>query len=203
VARHLRVARGDVVAEVGCGTGLLAAFAAAHGASRVWASDVDPACVELARRTAAANALPQVQARCGALLDPIPRSERIDLVVAVLPQKPATVEFSTRYAGGTDGADLIVALAREAAERLQPAGRLVLYHHSVAAPGRVGGALDAAYDWRVVASRARWISRRLYANLAPGMLGHALALCEAGVIRIRECGPWLVWESRVIEAVRR
>jgi methylase of polypeptide subunit release factors len=203
VAQHLRVAPGSAAAEVGCGTGVLAMVAARRGARRVWATDVDAQCVALLRAAALENRLPQVRAEAGSLLAPVPRSERLDLVVAVLPQKPALVRFSQRYAGGADGAELLVALVDAAAARLRRGARLVLYHHSLAAPSRVEAALGRAFVWRTVAERIRCLSREHYASLAPGMLDHLLALAGRGTIQVEERGAFLLWTCRVLEAVRR
>jgi precorrin-6B methylase 2 len=203
VARHLRVERGSVVAEIGCGTGVLAMCAARRGAVRVWATDVDPECVALMRAGAAENRLLQVRTAVGSLLDPVPAGERLDLVVAVLPQKPTLVQFSQRFAGGPDGADLVIAGIDAAAARLHAGARLVLFHHTLAAPARVEESLGRAFDWRVLGERLRCVSREHFAGLAPGMLEHALDLAAHGTIRAWTRGAFLVWSARVIEAVRR
>ncbi len=51
---------GDVVLDVGTGSGILAIAAARLGARRVVALDIDPACVEVARRNVDANGLGRV-----------------------------------------------------------------------------------------------------------------------------------------------
>jgi ribosomal protein L11 methylase PrmA len=108
LGRQLRVRRGAHVAEVGCGTGVLAFLAARLGAARVWATDVVPAAVTLADEGARRNELDHVvTARVAALLDGVPHEESLDLVLAVMPQRPAPRDFSARYAGGPDGADLL------------------------------------------------------------------------------------------------
>ena len=93
---HLPARVRGVACEVGCGTGVIAQALARLGASRVWATDVDEQALELVRRSAAANAIDTVVACRGPLLEPIPADERLDLVVAVLPQKPAPTRFDLR-----------------------------------------------------------------------------------------------------------
>ena len=48
---------GQVVGDVGCGTGVLAIVAAKLGASRVWATDTDSDAVETTRRNAESNSV--------------------------------------------------------------------------------------------------------------------------------------------------
>lgn len=108
LGRRLEFPPGAHVAEVGCGTGVLAFLAARLGAARVWASDVVPAAVELAREGARRNDLAGVvTAHVAPLLDAVPRDARLDVVLAVMPQRPAPHAFSARFAGGVDGADLL------------------------------------------------------------------------------------------------
>ena len=177
--------------------------AAALGAARVWAVDVDAAAVALCSASARANGLPAVRAVTGVLLDPLPADSPLDLVVAVMPQKPSNSAFSARYAGGADGADLVCAAIDAAAARLSSGGRLLVYHHSVAHPARVEAALARSFEWSTAASRLRCFGAQRYERQAPGMLAHLSALAEAGTVDVRIGAAHLVWRSRVIAAVRR
>jgi len=69
----------DVVADVGCGTGILSVLAAKLGASRVVAVDNDPIAVMKARETAEENGV-EIEVVKGDLLEGI--RESFDLVVA-------------------------------------------------------------------------------------------------------------------------
>lgn len=203
LARHLRVAPGSVVVEAGCGTGVLALLAARGGAGAVHATDVDPGALDLLRAAAAAQGLDRIVPHLGSLLEPLPAGVQADLVVALLPQKPSPGAFDVRYAGGADGADLLCALIEQAAGRLRPGGRLLLYHHSLAAPARVERALGHVFLWRTLAERFRLCRRDRYAALAPGILATLQRLVAEGVAQAWEQGPHLVWRARVIEACRR
>ncbi len=57
LARMARRTRPCRVLDLGCGTAILALAAARLGAGRVWASDIDPRAVAVARETVAANGL--------------------------------------------------------------------------------------------------------------------------------------------------
>ena len=124
-----------VVADVGTGSGALAIAIAMRAArARVWATDVDPHAVGLARANAfRAGMSDRVHVRLGDLLDPLPRS--LDVIAANLPYLPwhesaLYPELSGEppaavFAAG-DGLAMYRRLLDEAAERLTPGGLLVV-----------------------------------------------------------------------------
>jgi ribosomal protein L11 methyltransferase len=97
---------GDRVADVGCGSGILALAAARSGARRVLASDSDPQALRVARRNVARNRLGgRVVVREGDLLDGV--RAKFDLIAANI------------------GPVQVSAMARSAARRLSEGGALV------------------------------------------------------------------------------
>ncbi|GAB2598769.1 putative protein N(5)-glutamine methyltransferase [Pseudactinotalea suaedae] len=131
----LRGRDAPVVVEVCCG---VAAIAAAIGQARpdaeVWATDVDPAAVEMARR----NLRPDRVVR-GNLFDGLPESllGRVDAIVANAPYVPTDEiammpiearEHEPRRAldGGRDGADLHRRIAAGAVRWLATQGAVVI-----------------------------------------------------------------------------
>ncbi|MDR7561572.1 MAG: 50S ribosomal protein L11 methyltransferase [Armatimonadota bacterium] len=96
---------GEVVLDVGTGSGILAIAAARLGAARVVAVDVDPVAVEVATRNVVHNGVAdRVEVRVGTFLRDVP--EQGDLIVANLT------------------ADLHLEFVAEAAAHLRPGGRL-------------------------------------------------------------------------------
>jgi release factor glutamine methyltransferase len=124
-----------VVADVGTGSGALAlAIASRAPRATVWATDVDPHAVGLARANALRAGLSQrVHVRLGDLLDPLPRS--IDVIAANLPylswdESPLHPDLSSEppaavFSDG-DGLGVYRRLLDAATERLTPGGLLVV-----------------------------------------------------------------------------
>lgn len=73
------------VIDVGCGTGVLAIFAAQLWARKVFASDIDPRAVENTLKNAQKNSV-TIDARVGNFAEPF-KDERFDIVIANLPQE--------------------------------------------------------------------------------------------------------------------
>ena len=148
-----------VVADVGTGSGALAiAIAIARAAGEVWATDVDPHAVGLARANAIRAGLShRVHVRLGDLLDPLPRS--IDVIAANLPYIPwhesalhpdlSASQPPAVFADG-DGLAFYRRLLEAAAERLTPGGLLVvqLRGHMLAASAEEISLLEPAFAER-------------------------------------------------------
>ena len=124
-----------MIADVGTGSGALAiAIAMRAPRATVWATDVDPQAVDLARANAIRNGLSQrVHVRLGDLLEPLPRS--LDVIAANLPYLPwdeASLhpDLARRASRGGvlagDGLTLYRRLLDGAAERLTPGGLFVV-----------------------------------------------------------------------------
>ncbi len=129
------VAAGDLVVDLCCGVGAIgAALLAAVPGVEVYAADIEPAAVELARRN-----LPPDRVLLGDFFAPLPPvlRGRVSLVVCNAPYVPtAAIAFMPPEArdheprraldGGADGLDLHRRLAGEAGAWLRPGGRVVV-----------------------------------------------------------------------------
>ncbi len=204
LAAHLTVAPGAKVAEPGCGTATLSVLAARLGAGRVFATDVDGTALALARGTVEANGPLPVTVLEGDLLDPLPAAERLDLVLALLPHKPAPAAFSVRYYGGEDGTDLVRRTIEQASHRLRAHGVLLLYHHSIANLPRVRAAAEAAgFSVESLASRKRYFTAREFDGYAPGGMAHLERLRGAGAAEFHRDARGLYFVARVLRLTRR
>jgi release factor glutamine methyltransferase len=158
VVAHVGLAA-SVVADVGTGSGALAlAIASRAPRATVWATDVDPHAVGLARANAIRAGLSQrVHVRLGDLLDPLPRS--LDVIAANLPYIPwhesplhpdlASEPPAAVFSDG-DGLAIYRRLLEAAAERLTPGGLLVvqLRGHMLSASAEEISLLEPAFEER-------------------------------------------------------
>lgn len=201
VLEHLTVRRGDRVAEPGCGTGVLSLYAALAGAHWVVGTDVDPDALAAARQNAVLNGIANVSFVPGSLLEPVPAG--LDLVVALLPHKPAPRPFNQRYYGGPDGTDLLLAVIRQSAERLNAGGRLVLYVNSIANPERVAREFARDFEVRLLAEKRRHFTREEWDGLTPGMFAHLEARRACGEADFGQDEQGLYFMARLHEGIRR
>jgi len=199
--RHLSVEPGSQVAEPGCGTGVLSLYAALAGAARVTGTDVDPAALEAARLNAQRNRLANVRFIQGSLLEPVPSG--LELVVALLPHKPAPRAFNHRYYGGLDGTDLLLATIRQSAERLIAGGRLVLYVNSIANPARVRAAFERGFEVRLLGEKRRHFTQTEFDGLTPGMFAHLVRQRDLGQAEFESDEEGLYFMARIYEGRRR
>jgi release factor glutamine methyltransferase len=132
-------ARSPVVLDFGTGSGCLAvSLAVKIPDARVDAVDVSPEAIALARQNAAVHGVDgRIRFLCGDGWTVLPAEPAYDVVVSNPPYipsdeiqalQPEVRDHDPRQAldGGPDGLDFFRLLAREAASRLKPAGRLMI-----------------------------------------------------------------------------
>lgn len=197
---HMTVRRSTRVAEVGCGTGVLSIYAALAGADRVTGTDIDDTALTAARLNSHVNGTPQVRFTKGSLLDSV--SGPLDMVLALLPHKPAPQSFSHRYYGGEDGTDLLLPAITQAAERLTTDGVLLLYLNSIAHEAKVMGLMDRFFSVSLAAEKKRYFTREEFDGLVPGMFEHLENLKTRGMSYFSEDGEGLFFMARIYEGHR-
>jgi release factor glutamine methyltransferase len=144
---------GKLVLEVGTGTGLMALLAARR-AERTIGVDINPEAVRALRINALINHLEdKVEAREGDLFAPV-AGERFDLIIFHPPYFAGEAEDLWEYAW-RDVNQVRARFVAEAAQRLRPAGRLLVLDSDIAVD-RLDQTLVAA-GFRVTPLRSRTI----------------------------------------------
>lgn len=112
--------------DLGCGSGTVA-FVLARRAERVFATDINPRAIELARVGVAMNGLTNVELRLGDLFEPV-AGERFDIIASQPPfiGRPSGAADATFLYGGSVGDELAARILSQLPGRLTDNGRAVL-----------------------------------------------------------------------------
>lgn len=163
---HPRVRVADrTVWDVGCGTGVLMVAAARRGASQVFGTDVDARALALCRATLEGSGVVGRLFECS-LLDAVPASVPMDLVLANLPHKPCPPGFELPIweRGGVDGTETHAAMARVLSERLGAGAQTLFFLHSLPHP-RLLRRYMGAFDLELLAWKRRYLQPDEYGPL--------------------------------------
>lgn len=107
------------VLDLGCGSGALAAFAAAH-AGRVVATDISERAVAFAEFNAELNGIEHMECRAGSLFEPV-SGERFDLIVC---NPPYVISPSDTFVYRDGGTEICRQIVKEAPAHLTEGGQL-------------------------------------------------------------------------------
>ena len=135
IAKGLEARR---IVDIGCGSGAIAVTLQLETGAEVWATDISPAALEVARRNADRHGVGRrVSFRTGDLLRGLDSIDRpFDAILANPPYvvdrarpalQPEVRDFEPAVAlfGGSDGLELITRLVAEAPRNLRPGGYLI------------------------------------------------------------------------------
>lgn len=198
VAEAMDVGDGDVVIDVGTGTGVLAIIAAKLGASRVLAVDNSPGVEEVGRANAEAHGVAdRIEFLYGDLFDPLDEDIEADVIigdVSGVPDALAQVSgwFPSGIGGGPRGSELPIRMLREAVRRLRPGGRVFLPTGSLQDETAI---LEAA---RSIYGKVARLAERMIP--LPSLLADnetLKSLMSEGIVHLVPRGSRLLWESRV------
>lgn len=132
-AAQMRVRPGDTFLDVGTGSGLHAVLAAKLGARRVYATDISPAALRLARENARRNGVGHLcRFLLGSLVDPlVARGLFVDAMIYNAPHFPGRLvdpalpqRLRASVNGGTAGGEINARFLIEAPRALAPGGRI-------------------------------------------------------------------------------
>lgn len=168
------IASGRSVLEIGTGTGLIAILCQRHDATRVVATDINPAAVANARYNAAMlNAekgleVRQVAADTPEAFSPVTSGERFDLILSNPPWEDGEVTRPAEHAFYDPGFVLMDSILDGLPRHLSPGGRCLLaYGHVPAIERLLGRAEELGYETEILDDREL---ASLPENFLPGML---------------------------------
>ena len=200
VADALEINTGDVVVDVGCGSGVLGFVAARLGAARVIGCDVSPAAVEAAAENADRLGLSHCsEFHSGHLFGPVPDVEA-DVVIGDVSGVPDVVaELTPWSSGGPTGAELPVEMLETLGERLKVGGRVYLPTGTIQAEARV---LEVARRMFGIENLHRLAEREFPLPTTVARAPAVQRLVDDGVLDLRRRGSRLVWRLTVWRCIR-
>lgn len=194
LAEVVDVFPGEVVADVGCGCGVLAFVAARLGAARVVGTDINPAAVRVATANARRLGLhDRADFRTGHLLEPFAATS-FDVVLGDVSGIPDLLSSVTGWlpGGGPTGAELPVAMLEGMRSALRPGGRLYLPTASIQDEERILTLAGRAF------ASVELLATRQFPLPGPVSRSEALAaLVDAGVVRVESRGSRRLWRLRL------
>lgn len=202
LAEALEVQPGEVVIDLGCGSGFFSILAAKRGASKVYAVDVMPRAAALTRRNARHNGVEsRIEVFTGSLFEPL-ADVQADLVIDDVSGIAEEAARATPWypppipSGGPDGSEPTVQMLRQAPHHLLPNGRLVFPVLSLANEQRILEAAQRFFtDLRMRAQRLFPIPPTLQEAVK-----HLRDHLASGVLRLIPRGSRLCWQLRIFEA---
>lgn len=205
LARLLDVMPGEVVLDLGCGSGLLGLAAARAGARLVVATDVDPSALDAtAANFRAAGLESRLVLRAGPWYEALRQGDPavFDLILATPPQTPSARAIGPKW-GGPDGTRHLMTVIEGAPVRLDPVrGRLVLHVIGLADLATVEDALSERFERTdCLAALERPFSAVEYDTLAPGLFAEFAALRGLGHCSFEARGDGYVFEHRLLRSV--
>lgn len=200
VADALEINAGDVVIDVGCGSGVLGFVAARLGAVRVIGCDVSPVAVDVAGENARRLGLShRTEFHRGHLFEPI-GDVRADAVIGDVSGVPDPVADLTQWtSGGPSGAELPEEMVETLGERLKIGGRLYLPTGTIQAEQRV---LEAARRVFGAENLDRLAEREFPLPPTVARSPAVQRLLDDGILALRQRGTRLVWRLTVWRCTR-
>lgn len=198
LAEYISICPGETLLDLGCGTGLFAVAAAKRGMREVWASDVDPAAAECARRNAALNHA-NVRVEVGDLFQPV-GDRRFDVIVTNPPQTPAPEDALGPKFGGEDGLRFLEPILRQAPDHLTEGGKLLTMLISLADSRRFLKLLGERFHYSNVQQTSRTFTPEEFDGYRPGLFEFLSSRRRKGLAEFEEEGGRYVFWIRLYMA---
>ena len=198
LADALEIGEGDIVVDVGCGSGVLSIIAAKLGAGRVYGLDAAPDVVEVASANAARHGVEATTTFLqGDLFEPLPDGVTADVVIGDVSGIPDVLAaesgwFPSRRGGGPRGSELPIRMLEGVQDVLRRGGQFFLPTGTLQDEAAI---LEKA---RSIFSKVTQVGER--AIPLPTSLGQSaevIQLVKDRVIDLRERGSRKLWTAKV------
>ena len=173
---NIEVKKNSLVADIGTGCGILAILASKLGAKKVYAVDVDENCkipIELNSKINNANNIIFLH---GSMLKPL--KEKVDVIIANLPQMPSNRKIDFHRYGSADGTKYNAELIKTAPKYLRKNGVVFFSLMSISNPAGVFKLLKSRFYIAIVAVKEREFDKRRYEKLSKGLSNYIFELNE-------------------------
>jgi precorrin-6B methylase 2 len=200
MADALEVNPGDVVIDVGCGSGVLGIVAARLGAARVIGCDISAAAVDVSGENARRLGLSDcTEFHQGDLFAPVAGVEA-DVVIGDVSGVPdAVAEVMPWASGGPTGAELPIEMLETIGPRLKVGGRLYLPTGTMQAEERLLAAARRIFgDGNLHPLAVREFPLATTLARSPAVQ----RLIEEGTLAMRQRGTRLVWRLTIWRCTR-
>lgn len=198
VADAMDVAEGDVVIDVGSGTGVLAIIAAKLGAAHVYAVDNSPEVEDVGAANAAnLGVADRITFHRGDLFEPIGYGVTADVIIGDVSGIPDSMASESGWfpggrGGGPRGSELPIRMLQAARRRLRPGGRLFLPTGSLQDEAAILGAARRLYG------KVARLAERMIPLPSPLAASKPVkSLIRDGIVRLVPRGSRFLWEARV------
>ncbi len=204
LADALEIRPGEVVIDVGCGSGVLSFVAAHLGAGRVYGCDLSAESVKAARENARLLGCERTtEFREGNLLEPV-RDVRADVMIGDVSGIPDPVAKITGWfpegrGGGPTGAELPVAMLENVGDCLKPGGRMYLPTGTIQAEElvlRTARRVFGPDNMEIIAEREFPL---------PNLVARSKAvanLVAEGLLNLKQRGSRLLWKLAIWRCIR-
>ena len=174
LADNIEIKKNSVVADIGTGCGILAILASKLGAKRVYATDIDESCRKSIEINSEINNAKNVEFLHGSMLKPL--NEKVDVIIASLPQMPSDKKIDIHRHGSTDGTKYIMELVSNAPKYLRKNGVLFFSLMSISNPVKILKSLKKKVYISIMAAIEKGFDKKRFDKLSKGLSGYILEL---------------------------